>query len=422
MRGKISKRSVDAIEPGVRDVFLWDTELPGFGCKVTPKGRRIYVLQFKRDGRDHRVTLGRHGIELTPELARLEGVRLRGQLAAGDAFFLGRRREKADVSVSELGTRYLDEYATQHKKPSGVAQDRRNLHNHVVPLMGSLSVRAAERSDVARVMREIALGKTARDEKTKRQGRRIVRGGEIVANRVHALLSKMFALAEDWKLRPVGTNPCRSVKRYAEHKVERFLSGDELSRLGAALNQLEQARSKPDSSNKPTTQPFAAIRLLVLTGCRVGEVLSLRWKDVDYERRFLFLPDSKTGAKAVILSQASINLLKTLPHRGPSDFVFTGSLPAKPMVTLRKPWVQLCAAAKLDNLRLHDLRHSFASVGAANGLSLPIIGKLLGHSQPATTARYAHLAASPLHVAADSIADTIMRAFGDDRRRQETAA
>jgi integrase len=225
----------------------------------------------------------------------------------------------------------------------------------------------------------------------------------------------MFALAEDWNLRPVGTNPCRGAKRYAEHKVERFLSSDELSRLGAALNQLETLRPKPDTDDRPRTQPFAAIRLLLLTGCRVGEILSLRWKDVDYERRSLFLRDSKTGAKVVILSQASISLLRKLPQGKPSDFVFAGSHPGKPLVTLRKPWLQLCRAAELDAVRLHDLRHSFASVGAANGLSLPIIGKLLGHTQPATTARYAHLAASPLHVAADSIADTIMRAFGDDR-------
>jgi integrase len=422
MRGRISKRTVDAIKPGLRDAFLWDTEVPGFGCKVTPKGRRVYVLQFKRNGRDQRVTLGRHGVELTPELARLESVRLRGQLAAGDAPTPGRRRANGDLTIAELGTRYLDEYATQHKKPSGVAQDRRNLHNHVNPLLGGVLVRDVDRTAVERVMREIALGRTAKDEKTKRQGRRIVRGGEIVANRVHALLSKMFALAEDWKLRPPASNPCRRAKRYAEHKVERFLSSDELARLGVALSRLEEARSKPAAGDKRMTQPFAAIRLLVLTGCRVGEVLSLRWKDVDYERRSLFLKDSKTGAKAVILSQASLELLRSLPRRAASDFVFPGSHPGKPMVTLRKPWVQLCAAANLEGVRLHDLRHSFASIGAANGLSLPIIGKLLGHSQPMTTARYAHLAASPLHHAVDAIADTILRAFGDARRLQDPAS
>lgn len=244
MRGKITKRKVDELQPGDRDVFLWDTELPGFGCKVTPKGGRIYVLQYGQAGRDRRITIGRHGIDLTAEQARVETFRLRGLIATGETP-TGQATQRAEViTVAELGQRYLDEYAIPHKKPSGIAQDRRNLQNHVVPLMGKLRISAVERAEVARVMREVAAGKTAKDEKTKHQGRRIVRGGEIVANRVHALLSKMFALAEDWKLRPEGSNPCRGVKRYAEHKVERFLSADELARLGAALTS-EAAHAVP---------------------------------------------------------------------------------------------------------------------------------------------------------------------------------
>jgi len=234
MREKITKRVVEALEPGSRDAFLWDSELPGFGCKITPKGNRIYVLQYGRRGRDHRVTLGRHGIDITAEQARLEARRLRGLVAGGENPAADRSRGAAGLTIAELGQRYLDEYAIPHKKPSGVAQDRRNLNNHVVPLLGRLLVSAVERADIARVMRDVAAGRTAKDEKTKRQGRRIVRGGEIVANRVQALLSKMFVLAEDWKLRSEGSNPCRRVKRYAEHKVERFLSTDELARFGCS--------------------------------------------------------------------------------------------------------------------------------------------------------------------------------------------
>jgi hypothetical protein len=232
MRAKITKRTVDGLQTGERDAFLWDTELPGFGCKITPKGSRIYILQYGRSGRDHRVTIGRHGIDVTAEQARLEAQRLRGLVAGGGTPSSTREKRSESTSVAELGRRYLDEYAIPHKKPSGIAQDRRNLENHVIPLIGKLQVKSIARADVGRVMREVAHGTTAKDEKTKRQGRRIVRGGEIVANRVHALLSKMFALAEDWNLRPEGTNPCRGVRRYAEHKVERFLSNDELARLG----------------------------------------------------------------------------------------------------------------------------------------------------------------------------------------------
>jgi integrase len=425
MRGKITKRKVDELKPGDRDVFLWDTELPGFGCKVTPKDGRIYVLQYGQAGRDRRITIGRHGIDLTAEQARVEALRLRGLIASGETP-TGKTTQRAEViTVAELGERYLDEYAIPHKKPSGIAQDRRNLQNHVVPLMGKLRISAVERADVARVMREVAAGKTAKDEKTKPQGRRIVRGGEIVANRVQALLSKMFALAEDWKLRPEGSNPCRGVKRYAEHKVERFLSADELARLGAALASEEAgAVPMPPSEGRlgcrrPTgtrAASIAALRLLLLTGCRVGEVLSLRWENVNLERRLLLLSDSKTGAKPVFLSTAAATFIGTLPRMAGTEYVFPGDRPGKPIVSLRKSWERICKIAKIDALRLHDLRHSYASVGAADGLSLPVIGALLGHSQPATTARYAHLAASPLHEAADAIGARIMAALDGKRR------
>ncbi len=295
--------------------------------------------------------------------------------------------------------------------------------------MGKLRVTAVERADVARVMREVAAGKTAKDEKTKHQGRRIVRGGEIVANRVQALLSKMFALAEDWKLRPEGSNPCRGVRRYAEHKVERFLSSDELARLGAALTSVavRAVRVPPPAGisgrHRPTgirAASIAALRLLLLTGCRVGEVLSLRWENVSLERRLLLLADSKTGAKPVFLSTVAAEFIGTLPREARTEYVFPGDRPGKPIVSLRKTWERVCKIAKIDALRLHDLRHSYASVGAADGLSLPVIGALLGHSQPSTTARYAHLAASPLHAAADAIGARIMAAL-DGPRNPEPA-
>jgi len=428
MRDKITKRTVDAMQPTLRDAFLWDSEIPGFGCKVTPKGTRIYILQYGRGGRDHRVTIGRHGVEFTAEQARNEARRLRGLIASGENPAVERARERSVPRIAELGKRYLEEYARPHKKPSGFAQDRRNLENHIIPLIGSLKISEVERQDVARVMRDVAAGKTSNDEKTKLHGRRIVRGGEIVANRVHALLSKMFELAEDWKYRPASSNPCRGAKRFAERRVERFLSDEELSRLGTALKAAEtgqlivnpeakvpekrkrggQKRVGPQSENP---RAVAAIRLLLLTGCRLGEVLGLRWSDVDFERRFLVLPDSKTGAKTVYLSEDALCVLLDIERDGESRYVFPGKRASEPLHSIRKPWEHICKAARLDNLRLHDLRHSFASVGAASGLSLPLIGALLGHSQPNTTARYAHLAASPLHQAVDEIGARITGAM-----------
>jgi integrase len=430
MRGKLTKRSVDALKSDVRDQFIWDTEIPGFGCKVTPKGARIYILQYGRLGRDHRVTIGRHGSGVTAEQARLEALRLRGIVAAGENPATARTRERSASTIADLGERYMIEYAKEHKKPSAVAQDRRNLDNHILPLIGRFLISSVESSDVARLMRDVAAGKTKKDEKTKLRGRRIVRGGEIVANRVQALLSKMFELAEKWKIRPVGSNPCRGLKRYTENRVERFLSADEFSRLGAALaaaengcliisdaNQKAAAIKKKRGgqrkigprSEKPSV--IATIRLLLFTGCRVGEILSLQWSHVHLDRRLLLLPDSKTGAKAVYLSEPAIRVLTGIKRDPTSDYVLAGAYHGKPIVSLRKPWVNICTAAKIDNLRLHDLRHSFASIGAADGLCLQMIGALLGHSQPNTTARYAHLAASPLHDAVDAIGAKIAAAM-----------
>jgi len=430
MRGKLTKRTVEALKPGTRDAFLWDTEIPGFGCKVTPKGAHIYLLQYGRRGRDYRVTIGRHGIDVAAEQARLEARRLRGLIASGENPAITRMLERTAATVSDLGEQYMTDYAAAHKKPSAIAQDRRNLDNHIIPLIGRLMIPAVERADIARVMRDVAIGKTKKDEKTKLQGRRIVRGGEIVANRVQALLSKMFALAEEWKLRPEGSNPCRGLKHYAENKVERFLSTDELARLGAALTAAERGEllindvdettpaTKRKRGGQKKTGPrsekpsvVAAIRLLLFTGCRVGEILGLQWSHVHLERKLLLLPDSKTGAKAVYLSEPATQVLSAIKREPNNNYVLAGTRPDKPILSLRKPWQHLCAAAKLEHVRLHDLRHSFASVGAAGGLSLQMIGALLGHTQPATTARYAHLAASPLHDAANAIGAKILAAM-----------
>lgn len=430
MRGKLTKRSVEALKADARDSFLWDTEIRGFGCKVTPKGGRIYLLQYGRNGRDYRVTIGRHGVDVTTEQARVEAIRLRGVVASGENPASARTRDRSTSTVAELGERYMSEYAGAHKKPSAIAQDRRNLANHIVPLIGKTSISAVERADISRVMRDVATGKTKRDEKTTFRGRRIVRGGEIVANRVQALLSKMFELAEEWKLRPEGSNPCRGVKHYAENKVERFLSTDELARLGAALTAAERGElliEEVDPAAPPVKKKrggqkkigprserpsmVAAIRLLLFTGCRVGEILSLRWPHVHLERKLLLLPDSKTGAKAVYLSEAAVQVLTAIKRDPNSDYVLEGNRPGHPITSLRKPWMHLCAAAKLENVRLHDIRHSFASVGAAGGLSLQMIGALLGHTQPATTARYAHFAASPLHEAVNAIGAKMLAAM-----------
>jgi integrase len=422
MKARLTKRTVEAIAHGDSDIFVWDEDLPGFGVKVTTKGRRIYLLQYRYRRRVYRYTIGRHEVDINAHKARNEAVRLRGLVASGKNPAVERVQDRAAPTIAEFAERYMQEHAIPHKKPSSVATDRRNLDNHLIPLIGRLLMVDVEPADVARLIRDIAAGKTARDQKTKKKrGRRIVEGGNGVANRVLALLSKMLTLAEVWGLRPRGSNPCRYTAKFKEHKVERFLSNEELGRLGAALaiadrNAFPKRIRLKESTNCSSAlsehpSAIAAVRLLLFTGCRVSEILSLKWSQVDLERRLILLPDSKTGAKAVYLSNAAIGVIKGLTPVKGNPYFLPGYRPGKPFLSIRRPWKRICAAAGLRNLRLHDLRHSFASIGASGGLSLPMIGALLGHAQPATTARYAHLAASPIQEAADLVGERLSAAL-----------
>ncbi len=228
------------------------------------------------------------------------------------------------------------------------------------------------------------------------------------ANRSLAVLSKMMNLAEQWGLRPDGTNPTRHVRKYRETKRERYLSTEELSRLGGTLTEAQAAE---------TESPFAlaAIALLVLTGARLTEILTLRWAEVDLDRQVLRLPDSKTGAKTIYLNDAATSLLRRMPRLSGNPYVIAGGKKGAHLVNLQKAWRRIRAGADLNDVRIHDLRHSFASVAAGAGLSLPVIGKLLGHTQPVTTARYAHLAADPVRAASNLIGDEIVSAMNGSR-------
>jgi integrase len=220
------------------------------------------------------------------------------------------------------------------------------------------------------------------------------------ANRTIALLSKFFNWCEAQGIRPDHSNPCRHVEKYGEDKRERFLSAEELARLGQVLDEEEKrAGSLP--------WIVGAIRLLIFTGARLNEILTLRWDHVDFERSMLLLADSKTGKKAIYLNPPSVEVLRNLPRLAGNPYVICGGRAGRHLINLEKPWRSIRAKAQLDNVRLHDLRHSYASIAAGVGLSLPVIGKLLGHSQPQTTARYSHLSADPLRKASWTIGDII---------------
>jgi len=293
-----------------------------------------------------------------------------------------RRADAANVSLQTFFERWVDEYATAKKKPRSIADDRWMFENYVKTPLGRHRVPDLTQHDVGRLHRQIT-----------------AKPAPILANRVKALLSSMMTQAEKWGLRPPHSNPCRWVEANPERKTHRFLTSEQLGALGAALAQSERAAHGTREHESPTI--LAAVRFLLFTGCRKGEALGLRWDDVNLEAGVLDLPDSKTGRKLVTLNAPARQLLDALPHV--SEFVFPGRRKGKPLVGIGHAWSRIRGRAGLPGVRLHDLRHSFGSAAAGLGASLPVIGALLGHSVPQTTARYAGLADDPRRVAAEAV-------------------
>ena len=371
--------------------------MPGFGLRVWPSGKRVFIFQYRtRYRQTRRPVIGQFG-EITPEKARNIAMDWASEVRhGGDPG--GERSEAAKApTIAELADRYMAEHARPKKKPSSAQSDEKNLRNHLLPALGPKKVAAVTRANVAKLHHSMHKTPGA-------------------ANRVLALLSKMFTLAEKWDLRPDGTNPCRHIDRYPERKLERFLSEAELARLANTLADAERTRTELPSV-------LAAIRLLLFTGARLSEILTLRWDHVDMEGQRLRIPDGKTGAKVIYLPPAGLEVLAGLERHDDSPYVIAGAKPGSHLVNLRKPWGRIRATAGLEDVRIHDLRHSFASMAVAGGLSLPVIGALLGHTQPATTARYAHLADDPLKQAANIAGGRIAAAMkGGEQPKNEGEA
>jgi integrase len=295
-------------------------------------------------------------------------------------------------TVLDLWTRYDVEHLPR-KKPSSGADDRQKARDHILPALGALKVRNVDRADIKKLHQSLATR-------------------PYQANRVLSLLSKMFNLAESWGMRPDHSNPCRHVEKYKERPRARYLNAEELGRLGEALRAGEE-RGEIDC------YMAAAIRLLLLTGARVSEVLTARWEWIDWGRRVIELPDSKTGKKLLFLSDAAVAVLQHVkPEDTDSDpFIIRGRLKGRALVNLAKPWRRICELSSLHKVRIHDLRHTAASVGVATGATLPIVGRLLGHTQSQTTQRYAHVDLDPALIAADRIGEAMTNALSHGRTR-----
>ena len=382
---KLSKRAIDGLQyKGKGGHYEWDNDLAGFGVRVYPSGRKSFVATFRLKGRQRFVTLGRFG-EMTPDQARTRAMEVLFGARQGVDPVASRKVKRGAPLISDLASRYQSEHAEVKKKANSARQDLKTWEKYILPVLGKRRIADITRDDIAKLHHSL-------------------RTTPYIANRVLALMSKAFNLSEVWGWRPDGTNPCRHLGRYKEKKRERFLSQKELKRLAEVLKAAEVERTE-------SPYALAMIWLLLFTGCRSSEIRKLRWSEVDLDSRCLRLADSKTGEKVVQLNQQAVGILKGLEQVSGNPFVICGLKQRSPLGDLNGPWRRIRKAVGIEDFRLHDLRHTYASFGASAGLSLPVIGGLLGHSQPSTTQRYAHIGSDSVNEAAETIGANLAAAI-----------
>jgi len=408
-QGRISKRSVDALAcPQGKDrEILWDDALSGFGVAAFPTGRKVYVAQYRQNGRSRRANIGEHG-RLTPDEARSQAKTILGAFETGADPIAAKRAAREVRTFAAIAEDFMRLHVAPKRKGRTYQTYDVLLRRHLIPALGSTRISDVRRLDVARMHNRLADAPGA-------------------ANRAVALVSAIWNWSASREEVAFADNPAKGLKKYREERSERFLTSAELTRLGAAIAEGESIglsyeidETKPGAKHAPKIDkrrvkldPFAvaAIKLLILTGARLREILDAKWEQVDLDRGVIFLADSKTGKKPIYLSVAALAVLAALPRIEGNPHIIAGAKDGAPRADLKKPWAAIKRAAGLEGLRLHDLRHSFASIGAGASMSLPIIGRLLGHSQPQTTARYSHLDVDPIHRAVNEIGATITAAM-----------
>ena len=372
MAARITDKLVrDRQPPAQGNRITYDAEVKGFGVRVTAAGARAFVLNYRLDGRERRYTIGAYP-DWSVAAAREEARRLKREVDQGRDPMGERHDERAAPTVADLAMRYVERHLPS-KRPKSQREDRDMIQRIVLPRLGRLRVANVRHADVEEMHRAL-------------------KGTPYRANRTLALLSKMFSLAVRWEWR--GDNPVKGIERYPEERRTRHLSPAELARLSVAL------------AGYPNPTAANALRFLLLTGARKGEALAATWDQLDLERGVWTKPSAHTKQKRehrVLLNAAVLALLADQRTRAVGEHVFPGRRPGQPLDDLKAAWAAITRAAGLEGVRVHDLRHSYASILASAGLSLPIIGALLGHTQPATTARYAHLFDDPLREATERV-------------------
>ncbi len=405
MSQRISQRTIANLRPPARgNRILYDLEIAGFGVRVTSAGAISFILNYRIHGRERRYTIGRHP-ELTATAARERAMQLRVGIMDGYDPLEARQQDRLEPTVNDLAMEYLERHAVPHKRASSVRIDRQIINNVIRPALGSLRVQAVGKRDLETLHTSF-------------------KATPYRANRVLALLSKMFSLATDWEW--VSVNPAHGIPRFREEKRERWLTVEELHRFSKALDSYSDQNAAD------------ALRLLLLTGAREGEALKAHWPQFDLQRGVWTKPSHHTKEKKiehVPLSAAALGLLRRMKRTAGATAgpLFPGANCTGARVTLRKPWIQICKAAGLSvaftrqgkrriitrwkpTLRIHDLRHSFASHLVSNGISLHVVGKLLGHTQSQTTQRYAHVADRALRDASNRMGEIFKTASKGKKR------
>jgi integrase len=375
--GRLTNKIIENLPVQSKGYIFWDGETKGFGIRININGKKTFILKYRigqgRRAKIKKPVIGTFGVIKTEQARHIA----KQWLVEASKGIDPCESDKDQTTIKDFCDVYLKHHAEVKKKQSSAIEDKRLMRLQILPHFGKLRVQDVTRAMIIR--HHQSLNSTP-----------------YMANRFLALFSTMMNLAEKWEYRLLNTNPCIHVDRYKEKPRETFLSMEQLERIGSAMRQLKDVESK---------YILAAIKMLMLTGCRTGEILNLRWEQIDFQTQKMNLPDTKTGARSIHLSPASIDILHSLPST--EGYVFKSSIQNKKLTTIRHVWKKICRLAGINDVRVHDLRHTYASYAVSKGYSLPIVSKMLGHADIKTTQRYAHLMDDPVNLAIDKTSDLL---------------
>lgn len=379
---KLTKKVIDNLSSSSSnnvDNYAWDDEVPGFGVRIYPSGKKSFIIHYRFQGRKRFMVLGQYGV-YTLEQARQEARLKLVEVQRGSDPLQNKQNEERVETVEELCKRYLDKYAKLHKKTW--EEDERRINKYVIPKFDNRKVNSITRNEIETLHQKI--GEDAPYE----------------ANRILALLSKIFDMAVQWEILPEShPNPARKIKKFKEEKRDRWVTSEELPNLAEQINLVKNIYIR------------SALWLYLLTGMRKNELLTLKWEDVDMQQRQIRLGQTKSGRTHYVpISSAAKEIIEALPKKEGNPYLFPGRRGVTPLLHINKSWAEIRKAAKLNDVRLHDLRRTVGSWLATQGHSLLLIGKVLNHADPQTTAIYAHLTKDPIKDALENHGKALMEA------------